>query len=276
VSTVKTGNCRASQLIFLCCTLSAASNTAASICANRALTWQAAHVSNTSTWQEFDALGKKLLHESGTLQGRELTAGLKCENWWLQADLSQLDGTRLYEGQTTSGFAITTQSALRQSRGQLQTSFAISEAWQLGARIAAQTTWRDIASAGGASGYPEQFDWTLLSLGTQWKTTLGPGQLTLAAWAGSQIKSRMLLTLPGRDKATLQLGTIRELELAAGWRLPLNTAWSLQADARYRHLNVNQGLARVITRNGVPVAVANQPKTSNTDIPLALRINYEF
>ncbi len=193
-----------------------------------------------------------------------------------KADLSQLDGTRLYEGQTTSGYAITSQSALRHYRGQLQTGFDISEAWQVGARIVAQTTWRDIASAGGASGYPEQFDWTLLSLGAQWKTSLGLGQLTLAAWAGSQIRSQMRLTLPGRDQATLQLGTIKEVELAAGWRLPLNAAWSLQADARYRQLNFNQGLASIITKNGVPVGVASQPRTSIIDAPLALRIDYKF
>lgn len=276
MSRLKNGYRTASQLVFLCWTLSATSNTAALSCADRSITWQAAHVNNTSTWQEFDVLGKKLVLESGALQGSELSVGLKCESWLFKADLSQLDGTRLYEGQTNSGLAITSQSVLHQYRSQLQTGFNVSEAWQVGARIATQTTWRDIASAGGASGYPEQFDWTLLSLGAQWKTLLGSGQLTLAAWAGSQIRSQMRLTLPGRDQATLQLGTIRELELAAGWRLPLSAAWSLEADARYRQLNFNQGQASIITKNGVPVGVANQPKTSIVDVPLALRIDYKF
>ena len=243
---------------------------------DRTIAWQAAYVNNTSTWQEFDPLERKLVHESGTLQGGELNAALKCDNWLFKAAVSQLEGTRLYEGQTNSRVAITSQSALRQSRGQLQASFAISEAWQLGARIATQTTWRDIASSGSASGYPEQFDWTLLSLGTQWTSALGPGQMTLAAWAGSQLTSRMRLTLPGRDQATLQLGTVREVELAAGWRLPLNTAWSLQADARYRYVGVDKGLASIITRNGAPVGVAHQPKTTLVDIPLSLRIDYSF
>ncbi len=264
---------KAWALGFLAAALSSA---AAANCSERSIAWQAAYVSNLSDWQEFDATGHKLVHESGTLQGAELSAGFRCGGWNFQGQLSQLDGIRLYDGQTSTGTPVMSQSALRQLQGHLQTSYNVSDAWLLGVRFSGQTTWRDIASAGGASGYPERFDWTLLSFGTQWKTALGSGQLTLAGWAGTQLTSSMTLNLPGRDQALLQLGPIRQVELALGWRMPLSPSWSLQADVRYRRTDIDQGADVVIKRNGVPVGVAHQPRTSMVDVPLAIRIGYEF
>jgi len=249
---------------------------AAAECVDRSASWQAASVTSSSDWNEFDASGRKLVHESGTLQGVELSAGLRCGNWNLQGQLSQLDGSRLYVGQTSTGVPVTSRSALRQRQGHLQASLNVTDAWQLGGRLSGQTLWRDIASAGGASGYPERFDWTLLSLGAQWKTALGPGQLTLAAWAGTQLASSLVLTLPGRDQATLPLGSISQTELAAGWRTQLSPAWHLQADVHYRRTDIDQGADVVIRREGIPVGMAHQPRTSMVDMPIAIRIGYEF
>lgn len=254
----------------------ATSIAAAGNCVDHSTTWQVASVSNLSDWNEFDASGRKLVHESGTLQGVELSAGLRCGDWSLQGQLSQLDGSRLYDGQTSTGIPVTSHSALKQLQGHLQASWNVTDAWQLGGRYSGQTTWRDIASAGGASGYPERFDWTLLSFGSQWKTALGPGQLILAAWVGTQLSSSMTLNLPGRDQATLPLGSIRQDELEAGWRTQLSPAWNLQADVRYRRTTIDQGADVVIKRSGLPVGVAHQPRTSVTDMPITIRIGYEF
>ncbi|MDO8771287.1 MAG: hypothetical protein Q7K57_21810 [Burkholderiaceae bacterium] len=249
---------------------------AAAECVDRSASWQAANVTSSSEWDEFDASGRKLVHESGTLHGAELSAGLRCGDWNLQAQISQLNGSRLYDGQTSTGVPVTSQSALRQLQGHLQASLNLTDAWQLGGRLSSHTLWRDIASAAGASGYLERYDWTMLSLGAQWQTALGPGKLTLAAWTGTQLKSTMVLNLPGRDQATLPLGSISQVELAAGWRAQLGRAWSLQADVRYRRADMDQGADAVITRRGVPVGVAHQPRTSMVDVPVAIRIGYEF
>lgn len=265
-----------SWVVVLAWAVTATTVAAASNCANTSILLRAGYVSNVSEWQEFDTLGRKLVHESGTLQGTELSAGFKCDDLMLQAEITQLDGTRLYDGQTSSGVPVISQSALRQSKGQLQTSLNFGDAWQLGVRLSGQTTWREIASAGGASGYPERYDWTLLSLGAQWTAVLDPGQMTLAAWTGTQLTSSMTLNLPGRDQAMLQVGPIKQVELSAGWYLPLSPAWGLKAEARYRRTEIDQGLDVVIRRNGIPVGVAHQPRTSMVDTPLALRLEYEF
>lgn len=261
--------------VLLSCTTMVGAAGAAN-CTDRSAQLQAGYIGSASDWQEFDVGGRRLVHESGTLQGPELSASLQCGDWELAAALAELTGSRLYDGQTNFGVPITSQAALRQSLGHVQASFRFSEVWRLGVRVSGQTTWRDIASVGGASGYPERFDWTIFSVGSQWKSALGPGQITLAAWAGTPLTSGMTLNLPGRDQAALALGSVTQFELAMGWRIPLQGGWSLQADVRYLSTEVGQGPDVVIQRSGIPVGVAHQPRTSMVDVPIAFRIGYEF
>lgn len=268
--------CNGAKLVLWGWAATAATAAAAANCGGPSPSWQAAYVSNLSDWREFGTSGQGLVHESGTLRGPEVSVGLSCGDWHFQAQLSQLDGSRVYEGQTSSGTAVTSQSALHQRLGHAQTSLNITEALSLGVRLSAQTTWRDIASAGGAAGYPEQFDWTLLSLGAHWKSALGPGQMNLEAWAGTQLTSSMLLNLPGRDQARLPLGAIHQLELAIGWRMPLGPAWGVQVDARYRRTDVGQGADVIVKSNNIPVGVAHQPRTRMVDLPVAIRMDYKF
>jgi hypothetical protein len=254
----------------------ATSAVAASNCPNQPFSLQATYVNNGSDWREFDTKGGELVHESGTLQGPQVTVALSCWGWNFQAQLSQLDGDRDYDGQTSSGTAILSQSALHQLHRQVQTTVNATDAWSLGLRLSNQVTWRDIASAGGASGYPERFEWTLLSLGSQWRFPVGPGQLTLAAWAGKQLNSSMTLHLPGRDQTALALGTVSQIELQIGWRIPLSTDWGLQADASYRRTDIGQGADAVVTRNGRPTGIAHQPQSRTVDVPISIRIDYKF
>lgn len=248
----------------------------AAVCTERAWLLQTGLVNNTSDWQEFDSRGKRLVQESGILQGAQLSASLQCSDWEFEGAWAQLDGTRNYDGQTNSGTPVVSQSAVRQSIGHFRTGYSVSDAWQLGARVSGQTTWRDIASAGGAAGYPERFDWTILSVGAQWKTQLAGGQLALAAWAGSQLNSSMTLQLPGRDPSSLALGPIQQYEVSLAWSLSLQKGWIVQADVRYLATDVAQGTEAVITRGGIPVGVARQPHTTMVDIPLAFRLGYAF
>jgi hypothetical protein len=263
-------------LLLLAGVVTASPPAHAGACADSQLALQLAQISNASDWQEFDAPGRRLVHESGMLGGQALSGELRCGDWWYLAEVSQTDGTRGYDGQTSSGVPALSQSALRQSAGLLQTSVQVSDGWRLGLRLSGQTTWRDIASVGAASGYPERFDWTLASIGAQWCTALGPGQLALAAWVAMPLSSSMLLSLPGRDTLTLKLGALQQSELALGWRMPLGTDWHVQADARYVGTTIGQGDDAVITRGGVPVGIAHQPRTSVVDSSLTLRLGYQF
>lgn len=249
---------------------------AAGDCINKAITLEPALVANSSDWSEYDATGRKLVHESGSFNGVELTAKLNCDRWTYQAQLSQVEGDRSYDGQTSTGTPVSSHSALRQLQGHLQAGWNINQSWQIDARLSNHTTWRDIASAGGASGYPERFEWTLLSLGSQWTTAVGLGQLQLGARVGQQLNSQISLTLPGKDQTSSTLGAIRNAEVSIGWRMPLSHSWTLQADARYVRTDISQSDEFIIRRSGVAVGVAHQPRLSIVDMPVALRIGYDF
>lgn len=248
----------------------------AAACAEVSSAWQLAGVSSLSDWRESDSSGRQLVHESGRLHGAELALGRRCAHWRWLAAVSQLDGTRGYDGETSTGVAATSNATVRQRQAQLQASLNVTAAWQAGGRLSAYRLWRDVASIDGAAGFSERFDWTLLALGAEWRTAAAPGHFTLAAWLGKSVRSSLVLTVPGRDPAMLAPGSITQLELAAGWRAQLSPAWHLQADAGYRRTGLGEGAHGVITRNGVPVAVAHQPRTRIVEVPLAIRVGYDF
>lgn len=248
----------------------------AAACTDSAITWQVAQQRDLSEWREFDAIGRQLVRESGRLTGPELALTYQCGNWQLDGRMAELKGSRLYNGQTNTGVPVVSQSAIGQRQGQLQASFALSQSWRIGARWTVQSMARDIASAGGASGYPEHLDWRLLSIGAQWQTHVGQGELTAGAWLGQQVGSSMQVTLPGRDTSSLPLGAIRHMDFALGWRMPLSPAWHVQVDAGFRKTEIGEGTEVIMTRNGVPVGVAHQPRSVLLSRPLSIRLGYAF
>ena len=264
------------RLFLTACLAVAAPVASAALCDSRSVSWQAARLIDLSEWDEFDAAGRKLVHESGPLQGAELSVGLHCTAWHVQAQISQLDGERAYDGQTSTGVPAVSLSAISVFQGHMQVGLPVTDAWTIATRLSGQTLRRDIASTATASGYPERYDWTLLSLGAQWQTALGPGTFNLAVWSGSQLQSRMWINLPGFDPAVLPLGSINQLELTAGWRTRLSQEWHFQADVRHVSTDISQGADVVVTRGGVPAGVAHQPRTNMTDTQLAIRVGYEF
>lgn len=248
----------------------------AAACTDSDITLQVAPVSERSDWYESDVVGRQLVHESGALSGPELALTFQCDRWQLAAQIAEPGGSRLYDGHTNTGVPVLSHSDIQQQLGHLQTSFSLTRQWRIGARWSYQSMARDIASAGGASGYPERFELYLLSVGAQWQADVGSGQLSVAAWLGQQVQSSMQITLPGRDTTFLPLGQIRYAELSAGWRMPLSPAWHIQADVGWRRTEIGEGAEIVITRSGVPVGVAHQPRSVLVSQPLSIRLGYTF
>lgn len=261
----------------LLCFMAAVTNVAAAgNCLNSEITWQTAGITNASQWDEYNAIGRKLVHESGTLRGAQLSAAYQCNRWIYQTQLSQLSGSRLYEGQTSLGVPVNSNSNLQQTKTHFQANWLVTDDWQIGARIENNSTSRDILSAGGASGYPERFDWTTLSVGAHWAIDLGPGKLMLGALAGKSISSQLSVTLPGKDESKVALGSIKQFELSSGWSMPIGPSWTLQADLGYRLTNIAKSNEFVVRRSGAAVGIAHQPRLNVVDMPVAIRIGYKF
>ncbi len=272
-TSLQTSRIRSSSLGLL---LTAISIAATAECNDRLTSLALAPVSKQSDWNEFDAAGRKLVNESGRLNGAELSIGLNCSDWDFLALLSQLDGLRSYDGQASNGVPIVSVSEVRQRQGHIEANFRLTDAWRLGGRLSSNTIWRDMASAGGASGYPERYAWTAISLGLQWEAVSGRNRFKLGAWFGRPVVSTMELTLAGRDRATLKLGSMNQAEFAATWRTPLSPSWYVEADVQYHRTAMGQGESSVIQRGGMPVGLAHQPTTIMLDLPVAVRLAYDF
>ena len=229
-----------------------------------------------SRWTEVDIAGRTIDRESGSLPGQQLGGAIECGDWSASGQLSHFDGTRAYSGQTSIGVPVQTQSSIRQTQGYAQLGRKVRGALFVGGRLAGQKLTRDIASAGGASGYPEEFTRTVVSLGTQWNTPSAWEELTLSAWVGTAIHQSLRLTLPGRDPAKLPLGRLTQWELGAQWRKPLLRHWHLLASVKYISTSVRAGDNAVISRHGIPSGVAHQPRTNTVEVPVTVGIGYEF
>jgi hypothetical protein len=233
-------------------------------------------LSTASQWREFGVAGRMLVHESGHLSGESLSANYLCAPWRIHGQLAVLQGRRAYQGQTSAGRAVVSHSSIRQQEGKLQVFYEFTDAWQLGGQLTRLTLKREIASASGALGYPEHFDWTSLSMGVQWHPRLGPGQWTLTAWMGTSLDSRLRVTLPGRDTTSMPPGASQHRALAASWRTQLTPGWYLQASVDYRRTDLDLGAPAVVRRHGLPVGTVHQPETQFTDRMAAVHLGYTF
>ena len=258
------------------CLLAPTPVSAAAECGPQSVSWELAQVVQRSDWRELDLAERTLVHESGSLSGPELAFVWRCNNWGLGAQLSELAGSRRYDGQTSTGVPVSSRTALSQRQAQFQADLWLSDAWQVAGRLTQLSLWRDIASARGATGYPERFDWHLFSAGVVWHTAPGPSQFKVGAWVAMPLASSLTLQLPGRDPASLPLGDLRQFELQLGWRVQLSPGWHAQLDAGYRRTDIAMGASQVITRNGVPVGVAHQPQTRLINRPIAVGVNYAY
>jgi len=94
-------------------------------CVDAASSVQAGSVRAASDWREFNTAGKELARESGTLEGIALAAAYSCDRWHLGTQFSELEGNRNYDGQTTNGRPVISQSAIRQRQGHLQAMLSL-------------------------------------------------------------------------------------------------------------------------------------------------------
>lgn len=242
----------------------------------RLLTLRAGIVSQSSVWDEFAITGTHLLRETGRLSGPSAHAQWACERWSLGLGLEQVQGTRDYDGQTNVGTPLQTTSRLQQTSGYAQLAYAPAAGWRLGVRYAGTDMSRDIASTPTVSGYPEYYEWRMLSVGGEWNAETTVGTLGVGVWVGQTMDSAMRVQLPGRDSNSLSLGTIQQSQLDLRWARAYGAQWSAHVALGYRWTEIGQGAPSVITNHGVPVGSAYQPRATLREVPLSVALQYQF
>lgn len=229
-----------------------------------------------SRWTELDAQGQPLVREAGVLHGGGIRGNGRCGHWSGSVGYEQYSGDRSYEGIASTGLAASSSSGIRKHRFLIEVRHLTSDTFHISTRLEAEQLSRDIASTSLAAGYPETFERQRVLIGANWRPESLGGAWTFSTHIGQSLRSRMQLTLPGRDSAELPLSTERTLLMTASWEKALNPQWSWRVLTEFRRNAMGQGNEAVITRFGLPNAVAHQPETRQTERSLSLQLTRHF
>jgi hypothetical protein len=264
--------------LFTLCSL-AVVNVAAADCTVPQLSAQRGVVH--SRWQEFNAQGQRLVNESGRLQNLGVRMEATCLGVQWAASASQAQGTRDYDGTSSTGQALQTQSQVRQTQLQLEAWQPLDQTLDLGMRLGWTVVDRDLASVGAVRGYPEQFRYLQAALGLRYSLAdVGGVRLGLHAWLGGGPGGTVQVQLPNLDPAQLRLGSSQlaqlGLQLEPVQALAGMPGWSWRLRLQWQQEQMRAGPGQTITRNGLPVGGAAQPKTRQSATGLDAGLQYRF
>lgn len=233
-----------------------------------------------SQWQEFNAQGRKLVDESGLLRRVGLRLDGACTDWQWVAQWAQASGSRDYDGVSSANQPIQTTSRLRTQQLQLEAWLPVDPHWAWGTRLGWTQLDRDLASVGNVQGYPEQFRYVQAAMGGRYTLAdLGGLRWTLSGWLGGGPGGTLYLQLPNTDAAHLRLGRSQLAQLGVQLELPAAEArsgWSWRLGWQVQQEQMQAGPAQAITRNGILVGGAAQPKTRQTSMGLDGTLRYRF
>ncbi len=233
-----------------------------------------------SQWQEFNAQGRKLVDESGLLHRVGLRLEGDCTDWQWAAQWAQASGSRDYDGVSSANQPIQTTSRLRTQQLQLEAWLPVDPRWAWGARLGWTQLHRELASVGNVQGYPEQFRYTQAAVGGRYTLADGGGlRWTVSGWLGGGRGGSLHLQLPNADAARLRLGRsqLAQLGVQLEWAEAVaRTGWSWRLGWQMQYEQMQAGPGQAITRNGILVGGAAQPKTRQMGMGLDGALRYRF
>lgn len=233
-------------------------------------------VSSNQDWREFNTQGKQLVLESGILQGPRVGLQTVCNAWQIRWDGQWLGGERSYEGQTNGGVPATSRSSIASRNWGFELAYALSANWALLGRIAQQHIQRTVADTPSASGFSESFDWSQWQFGLVAQWPVAQGQLQVRALWGEALDAGMQLQLAGKDTAYLNLGPVHSQQLQLSWSVPIAASWEVSVGGVFERTSLGPGAPSALYQNGVPVVVAQQPRTEWRQTPLQFGLIKRF
>lgn len=232
-----------------------------------------------SQWEEFDAQGRSLVRETGTLKRIGFDLTVQCAGLAWTAQWKHGAGRRNYDGVTNTQVPVRTTSHLASDALSLVGMAALGERWAVGGRLSYHQLDRDIDGAGTVLGYPERYTYGLAALGVRYQLMLGEQlQLALTGWLGGNTGGRLWVHLPHADAVALPLGRTALLESSVQLTSAPTTSagWSWQAILNYRQEITAAGQAHALLRNGVLVGAAAQPSMRQDLLGVQAALRYRF
>ena len=213
-----------------------------------------------NVWQEFARDGKRLVREEGKLPFAALDGQVSC-NWGSLAVRGMLaQGTRGYSGVSSTGGALNTKSAIRNSDLMLTYSYEVHPRFEPFLSAGISRSKRDIQSAGPVLGYPEEFRMYPVKVGAKWRPFLFDDRLLLLAHVGTAYQPQVTARLPGRDLLTLNLGRTVSVGVSAELELAKMEQGQFLVAISWDSRRSEASSVGVVTRNGVARGVASQPR----------------
>ncbi|MDH4451007.1 MAG: hypothetical protein QE265_10510 [Rhodoferax sp.] len=225
---------------------------------------------------EYAANGNAIVHEHGRLPGAAVQLFVECDRWTFGLETSSNHGNTGYAGQTSFGAPLSTVSRIADKVTTGSLYWRATDSIKVGTELVYRNTVREIIDTASVAGYPEQYDRTLVRIGSHWNTANALGAWTLAGSVSLYGEQSMRLTLPGKDSTTLTFSQPRQWAMAIQWRTDFTPQWFLTASYQYVVTEIEQSPQHIVTSNGYPVGVAYQPKSTVVDRPFTLSVGMRF
>lgn len=234
----------------------------------------------SSRWQEENAAGERLLQERGTLQAWQAALSGPCAGYQWVAQLDGHSGSRDYQGRSSNGTALSTQSRIQARRLQLQAwRQPEGSAWALGVRLGWEPdARRALASVGAVQGYEERRDRWRLGLGARWDQVL-PADWSgrWEAWLDSGPRTRLSLHGDAFGGRPLRLDEGRWQSLALAWTIgpaPLPGHWQPWMGWRWETLRARASAPVGVQLDSGRLLAVSQPAYRQSDWQLMAGLRF--
>jgi hypothetical protein len=252
------------------------------------LTLGAEAVTQASVWTERAPSGLRLVREHGRLAGATLSAAGACHPVGWGLSVTELRGTRAYDGVSSTGASLQTDSRIHEQTVALDLEWPVAagasrSTWQVLVRGEHLQIGRDIASVGTVLGYPERFRFARASAGVRWRHTAWAGSsVEVAGWLGAGPSGRLDIALPIADATQLRTGSGRFGQIQFRWHWPSSMQepvagqWRMHVAASASQWRIGEGAEQALTRSGRLVGVARQPASRLDSHSISAGWSYAF
>jgi|AntRauTorcE11898_2_1112593.scaffolds.fasta_scaffold03131_3 hypothetical protein len=237
-------------------------------------------------YREFDADGRELNREDGTLPGIRLTARGAGRRLFARADLSFHDGDVDYDGETQRGAPFRTDTDTRLVSASVELGGWIGSRpgrWGTYLRLARCAWERDIQGRGNVQGLFEEYRWTEVGGGvrrvwpqagtTGWRHELSATGFTVVDGEVDVALSR--LQGSDLDDTTLDLGSEFGLRFRYTAIRPLANGLRLWIEPYYEYWEFGRSNTRPITSNGMATGGAvTEPRSESQRLGLAVGLAF--
>ncbi len=234
-----------------------------------------------SRLSEYSDSGQRLVRESGTLPASSLSLARQCGGWGFELGLEDARESRAYQGVINNQQAAESRSDIAQTVWSGALSFLVNDRWTLAARVENFDIDRRLRSTSEAQGYPERYDYWVISTGVKYEQPLAENlSWHTSVWLGYIPPGRLDVRLPAVNPARLELGSGHSMQLTTGLSGGRSATegpgwpWSLFLGLRTQELQA--GEPQRLYQGMRLVGTARQPRVREWNADARLRLQYVF